>query len=227
MYRLLKLVMAMFALVVVTGCSGGSSISSNAYAGTYRSAFTRAISSQLLVTVDVSGNATVVVSDATGIVYKGSGTVNASGVLNASAASSADASKTVTFNGSFISQGGTLSGSVSASGDFTASVSMTYVSASANVFQGNYTVTYTGAKTGTFSVTIDSTGKITGTTDSNSSLTGQVSASGSISGTTSTGATFMGNFFLMPGGSAALKAGTWTSPPSDSGLWTAVQIQIG
>jgi hypothetical protein len=220
--------------ILLTGCGGGEGggvgASGNPFAGTYSANYTRSpVSGTLTIAVGADGSVTVVITDSQAGVFRGNGTVSNTGELTATATNQAtQGSATVT--GLFVKQGGIIT----ASGSIAGSISVSRWAASKiaevgmNAFAGNWSGTYAGSESGTWSAAIGTDGNVSATAQSPSvgtvTLRGTVSSAGwgtlSGSGTGQGGPftiTWEGTFYLQ--GNEAVASGTWRSSSGFSGDW--------
>jgi hypothetical protein len=216
-------------VALLAGCGGGGTgISSDttAYAGSYRSDFTRAGDSVLLVVVKTNGSAKIAVSDGTGVIASGNATVTPTGAIVGTASGSAGS---VTLNGS-IDQSATLTadlgGAITAAGLNASKIA----DAGQTIFAGAYSIHYSGSESGTADIVVSSTGAVSGTVHSPSvgsgNLVGQLDDIGSQLSATSSGtvngipytATWTGTFYLTVSGAG--ESGAWHSSSGYSGTHT-------
>jgi hypothetical protein len=134
-------------------------------------------------------------------------------------------------SGQFVNQGGTIT----ASGSITGSISVSEWTASkiaevgVNAFAGNWSGTYSGDESGSWTAEIQNDGRVRATAISPSvgtvTLTGTVSPAGlgTLSGSgTGVGGPFTitweGTFYMQ--GNNAVGSGTWTSSSGFRGVWS-------
>jgi hypothetical protein len=222
--------------LIVVGCGGGGGGGegggpANPFAGTYSANYTRSpITGSLTIAVSTNGGASIVITDSQAGVFVGNGTVGNTGQLTATATNK-KTQDSVTVSGQFVNQGGTIT----ASGSITGSISVSQWTASkiaevgVNAFAGNWSGTYSGAESGTWTAVIRNDGKVSATAISPSvgtvTLTGTVSPAGlgTLFGSgTGVGGPFTitweGTFYMQ--GNNAVGSGTWTSSSGFSGVWS-------
>jgi hypothetical protein len=227
--------------LIVVGCGGGgggeggSGGPANPFAGTYSANYTRSpVTGSLTIAVGTDGSASTVITDSQAGVFVGNGTVSNTGQLTATATNQ-ETQAPVTVSGQFVNQDGTIT----ASGSITGSISVSQWTASkiaevgVNAFAGNWSGTYSGMESGTWTAVIKNDGKVSATAQSPSvgkvTLTGTVSLSGlgtlSGSGTGVGGPftiTWKGTFYMQ--GNNAVGSGTWTSSSGLSGDWSGQRV---
>lgn len=228
------LALLIITLFVVTACGGsgggGGGVASNTFAGAFKADFTRGVpNTTMLVTIAKNGNTTFVISDATGVLYSGTGTTTPTGHATGIATGVAPTVGTVTIVGD-LTAGNPPTMSVTLTGALTSSVGLVQVAAQGiTPLVGNYNGSYFGGATGTFTLAIASNGTVTGTVTQNSvsiPVNGSVAVSGGVNfaGSGSVGsATWTGTFFFVPGSSVAQGSGTWKNGPL-SGTWACSQV---
>jgi hypothetical protein len=222
-----RYLITLFVLLAALGCggSGGPTVGENAFAGTYRSDFTRAADTSMYVFSNVDGSATFVVSAATGVLFSGAGTLDAGGGLSGTATGTGG---NITLSGTFVGPS-SPTGVVNVTGDLTENINVTRVALFGDcALAGTYTLTYSGQESGSGSVTISSrslvnaniTSPAAGSLLPSTSLGDDGSVTLTATGaTTPTSYTFRGQFFFVPGGVQG--RGTWSSTSGLSGTWIA------
>jgi len=227
-YRLSTWVFATICGLLALGCGGTGTVAGgtvNTTFGVFQAAYNRSTAGTVVVFVPEIGQATATVRDASAGVFSGNVTITnetISGTLS---------------NGTLtLMIGGTLSGTGTGSsiaggtltGDFSANFAAVFIGdGSQNVFAGNYSGTFAGGDSGTWTVTVGTDGSVSGSaTDNvnNFNVSGTVSESGggnlSLASGTASGATWSGGFY--PNGSLNACSGTWTSG-TETGTWTGSQ----
>lgn len=226
------LALLIFSLFVVTACGGsggGGGAAPNTFAGAYKADFTRGVpNTTMLVTIAKNGNTTFVISDATGVLYSGTGTTTPTGHVTGTASGVAPTVGSVTIVGDLTS-GTPPTMSLTLTGALTDPVGLIQIQPQGvTPLVGNYNGSYFGGATGTFTLAIASDGSVTGNVvagQTNIPVTGSVAVSGGVnfSGSGSAGsATWTGTFFFVPGSSVAQGSGTWVNGPL-TGTWAASQ----
>lgn len=228
------LALLIFSLFVVTACGGGGGggggTPNNTFAGAYKTDFTRGVgpNTTMLVSIDKNGTTAFVISDATGVLFSGSGTTTPTGHVTGTGTGVAPTVGTVTIVGD-ITAGNPPTMSLTLTGALTDSVTLVQVQPQGiTPLVGHYNGSYFGDSQGTFTMDVASNGTVTGTVTQGSvtfQLQGLVAVSGAVNfaGAGSAGsATWTGTFFFVPGSSVAQGSGTWKNG-SQTGTWTASQ----
>lgn len=228
-------VTALCLAFALCGCGGGGSnngaaVQNNQFAGSYSATFlrppgARAINSTLLVVVGADGSATMVVSDAAGVSFQGTGNVTSQGNLSGSANGKNGNNGTINVSATFVAaQQPTFSGSITGAFAVPNFSGSQIAGGGSNAFAGNYSGTYSGGANGGWTATIAKDGTVTGNA-AGASVTGTMSPTGSLqlsgSGTASGQdftATWSGSFFLN--GSSVNGSGIWSSSAGLNGTWT-------
>jgi hypothetical protein len=230
-WKLLFIVAIATLSFLILGCGGGNT-SISQFAGTYSNTITSTrLTADTTVTIFVAndGTVTVVVSDSdpTLGLFNGTGVITADGHLLSTVSN--DASKSITLSGEFASGTGiptSFTGSLSGNGTLESLLSNVNFTADQiapagkNIFAGNYTGTFGGDSSGTWSASVDNYGKMTASIDS-ISLSGTVSSSGAGNMSSVTGGgnidgdivRYIGRFYLQ--GSTVKCSGTWTDTYKD------------
>jgi len=219
-------------MFVVTACggSGGGGATANDFAGAYKMDFTRgsAPDTTMLVSIDKNGTTAFVISDATGVLFSGSGTTTPTGHVTGTGTGVAPTVGTVTIVGD-ITAGNPPTMSLTLTGALTDSVSLVQVQPQGiTPLVGHFNGSYFGDEEGTFTMDVSNDGSVTGTVTQGHvtfQLQGLVAVSGTVdfAGAGSAGgATWTGTFFFVPGSSVAQGKGTWKNG-SETGTWAASQ----
>jgi hypothetical protein len=224
----LALVLTLF-VVVACGGSGSGGSATNTFAGAYKRDFTRGAvpNTTMLVTIANNGSTTFVISDATGVLYSGTGTTTPTGHVTGTATGVAPTVGTVTIVGDL--SGTPPSMAVTTTGALTDSISLVQVATGGvSALAGNMNGSYFGSETGTFTMAIASDGAVTGTVNVGATtipIHGSVTVSGAVNftGTGTVGTTqWTGSFFFVPGSPLVQGIGTWVNG-SEHGTWSASQ----
>jgi len=230
----IHLALLIMSLFVVSACGGsgggGGGGAANTFAGAYKTDFTRGLAADttMLVTIAKNGNTTFVISDASGVLYSGTGTTTPTGHVTGTAGGVAPTVGTVTIVGD-LTAGNPPTMSVTLAGALTDSINLVQVQPQGiSPLVGTFNGSYFGDSSGTFTLSIDSSGKVTGNVvagPTNIPIVGNVDVSGTVNfqGSGSAGsATWTGTFFFVPGSSLAQGIGTWMNG-SQKGTWSASQ----
>jgi hypothetical protein len=210
----------------------------NPFAGTYSANYTNSATSSLTIAVGFFGDASVVLNDSNYGILSGNGSVSTNGELTATATQT-NTAISVYVSGQFSNQGGavTVTGSVSGDVQVPSWTGDQIAPLGINAFVGNWTGSYSGGGSGTWTATIaaDGTfkGKAPGSSCGGVTLTGTVSPAGlgnlqgSGSGVSCPGhrVAWQGAFFLN--GSQPVADGTWISNYGDSGQWIGYRQASG
>ena len=184
-----------------------------------------------MVAVDADGNASVVISDTEGVLFRGNGTVTEGGNFNTVATPPILAGKVAPLIPS-VTVAATFYGDNTAGVDLTGAITKNalvqkYAGAFTCPVQGELFGGFVGDHTnGNLDITVSSTGYVTGTAETSGdgivSFKGRVNLDGSISFTSFTlggGTTWNGFLYLQPNFAVA-GFGIWSNS-GDSGTWTA------
>jgi hypothetical protein len=226
--RLGLLVVPSVACAFLASCGGGGG-GGNPFAGTYSANYSRQASGAFTIFVAANGSVEVCITDSSGGVFTGTGTVSPEGALSATA-TNAETGQSLTVTGQFVGQGDTATASGSISGSFSVSWTAQQIAPpGGNAFAGSYSGTYWGDISGTWTGTVQSNGSVTAQATEPGEdpvpLTGTVSPAGAgtmeASGSGPDGEwliTWSGTFRMEPGGPAC--SGDWESTSGESGGWS-------
>ncbi len=225
--RTLVAVACTAGLALGCGGGGGGSVDSSAFAGSYRAAFDRA-GTHVLVLTDSTGGVEVTLSDDTGVLAFGTGTVAGSGVVSAALSGrigSVSAGGAYSLIGEEPRLTLDLAGAVSAVG-----LSLTRTgSPGLNPFAAAYVGTYQGSESGTWDAFVETGNRVTGVVRSplfgTMTLSGRVDSRGQATWTAvgASGAppptmTWTGQFSFT--GDDVRAEGTWIGSTGGGGGWS-------